>query len=53
MHLWRKFLGIGGLGLLALLALLLVPARRGETKAGNQPTILATASLNGEVSPCG
>jgi hypothetical protein len=53
MHLWRKLLGLGGLGIAALLVLTL-PAQRGEGKAGgNQPIILSTASVNGEISPCG
>jgi hypothetical protein len=49
---WRKLLGVGALGGVALI-LLLVPARRGEGKGNNQPIIIATASANGEISPCG
>ena len=41
------------LGTAAVLAFLIVPSRPALTKTGNQIMIISTASVRGEVSPCG
>ena len=50
---WRRFAGLAVLGTGTALAFLIVPSRPALTKTGNQIMILATASIRGEVSPCG
>ena len=49
---WRKLLWIGSLATVVGALLLALPAARSESKA-RTATILATASNNGETSPCG
>jgi hypothetical protein len=34
-------------------ALLLLPAAQSESKGGNKAVVIATASVRGEVTPCG
>ncbi len=50
--LWRKLLWLGSLTVVVGALLLALPAARSESKA-RTATILATASNNGETSPCG
>jgi hypothetical protein len=50
---WRRFAGLTFLGVIALGALLLIPSRPVQSKTGNQILIIATASVRGEISPCG
>lgn len=53
MH-WRRTAGAGFLGSAALAAFLFLPSRPGEgSKPGDQIMIISTASVRGEVSPCG
>jgi len=53
MKFWRKFLWLGSLAGIATTLLLVLPASKGETKGGDGATIVATASVRGETSPCG
>lgn len=53
MKYWRKFLWLGGLAGITTALLLVLPASKGESKGGNGATIVATASVRGETSPCG
>ena len=48
-----KLLWAGALGTLSAALLVLLVPTRGESQSGPQVTVLSTASLNGEVSPCG
>jgi hypothetical protein len=50
--LWRKLLWLGSLAAVVASLLLALPAARSESVA-RTATILATASNNGETSPCG
>ena len=50
---WKRLLGVGAVGA-AVAMLLVLPSRPGEgSKPGSQVIILASASVRGEVSPCG
>jgi hypothetical protein len=53
MHHWKRWIGAVSLGSAAVAAFLLFPSRPGEGKMGNQIIIMSTASVRGEVSPCG
>ena len=50
---WKRVLGLAFLGMGAALAVLILPSRPALTKTGNQIMIISTASVRGEVSPCG
>ena len=50
---WRRYAGLAVLGTAASLAFLVFPSRPALTKTGNQIMIISTASVRGEVSPCG
>ena len=53
MHEWRRIVGLGAV-LAAMVALLALPSRPGEgAKPGKQVIIIASASVRGEISPCG
>ena len=55
MKLWRKLLWLGALTGVSSALLLGLSTSKGETKKKNEngATIISTASLRGEVSPCG
>jgi hypothetical protein len=48
-----KFFWLGALATMSAALLVLLVPSRGESQSGPQITVLSTASLNGEVSPCG
>lgn len=53
MKLWRKLLWLGTLTGVSTAFLLGLYTSTGETKNEKGATIISTASLRGEVSPCG
>jgi hypothetical protein len=53
MKLRRNLAWLGALSGLTSAALLLLPAAQGESKGENKAVIIGTASVRGEVSPCG
>ena len=53
MKLWRKVLWLGTLSGIATSLFLVLTSSTGETKDEKSATVMSTASLRGEVSPCG
>ena len=53
MKLWRKVLWVGTLSGISTSLLLVLTTSTGETKNEKSATVMSTASLRGEVSPCG
>ena len=53
MKLWRKLLWLGTLSGVATSLFLTLTSSPGETKNEKKATVMSTASLRGEVSPCG
>jgi hypothetical protein len=50
---WKRLLGVGAVGA-AVATILILPSRPGEgSKPANQVIIIASASVRGEISPCG
>ena len=53
MFTWRRLVGMAAVGL-AITAMLALPSRPGEgSNPGKQVIIIASASVRGEISPCG
>ena len=53
MKLWRKLLWLGALTGVSTVLLLGLSTSKGETKNESGATVISTASVKGEVSPCG
>ncbi len=53
MNNWRKLLWLGSFAGLSTMFLLCLPATKSESKGTPKLTVLATASMDGETSPCG
>lgn len=53
MKLSRNMVWLGALGGLTSAALMLFPAAPSESKGENKAVVIGTASVRGEVTPCG
>lgn len=50
---WRKFLWLAMITGVTTSVFVTVPPGEGESQSGVQATVIATASVRGEVTPCG
>lgn len=53
MKFWRKSLWLAMIAGVATAVFVTIPPSKGETQSGIQATVIATASVRGEVTPCG